>query len=55
MFETYSKRETNFTNNDTKSIMHYPIPAKWTLNGYTVGLNTDLSDTDKSFIHQQYP
>jgi hypothetical protein len=55
MFDTYDKKETNYTQNDPKSIMHYPIKKDWTLNGYSVGLNTDLSDTDKRFIHQQYP
>jgi serralysin len=55
MFETYQADETNFTDTDKDSIMMYPIPANWTLNGFTVGLNTELSATDRQFVHQQYP
>jgi hypothetical protein len=55
MFETYKKDETNFTALDPKSIMMYPIPAKWTLDGFSVGLNSDLSQVDKRFIREQYP
>jgi len=55
MFEPYSKGETNFTATDPASIMMYPIPAAWTTNGFSVGLNKDLSKTDKSFIRKQYP
>jgi serralysin len=55
MFEPQSKEETNFTKLDPKSIMMYPIPKRWTTNGFSVGLNTTLSATDKKFTHQQYP
>jgi hypothetical protein len=55
MFEPYAAAETNFTATDPDSIMMYPIPVGWTLDGFTVGLNTDLSPTDQQFIHQQYP
>jgi len=55
MFEPYSAQETNFTQTDPASIMMYSIPASWTTNGFSVGLNKDLSSTDKSFIHKQYP
>ena len=56
MFETYSKFETNFTAVDTSSIMMYPIPASWVTDPkFAVGLNTDLSKTDKTFINKQYP
>jgi hypothetical protein len=40
---------------DVHSIMMYPIPPTWTLDGTSVGLNSELSDTDKTFIRQQYP
>src|SRR5919198_2319575 len=33
MFERYNKNITNYTKTDPKSIMMYPIPAAWTLNG----------------------
>jgi serralysin len=55
MFQAIDKKESNFTQLDPKSIMMYPLPAKWTTNGFSVGLNSDLSATDKSFIHAQYP
>jgi serralysin len=54
MFEPHAAKETNFTNLDGKSIMMYPIPKKWTTDGFSVGLNSNLSKTDKTFIHQQY-
>ena len=56
MFEAYAKTETNFTAVDVKSIMMYPIPATWVTDPkYAAGLNADLSPTDKSFVHKQYP
>ncbi|HJQ70349.1 MAG TPA: hypothetical protein VKA70_15330 [Blastocatellia bacterium] len=55
MFATVSADESNFTKTDLSSIMMYPIPASWTTNGFSVGLNSNLSDTDKRFIHEQYP
>jgi len=33
----------------------YPIPAGFTTDGFTVGINDHLSPTDMSFIGQQYP
>jgi serralysin len=54
MFQPYSAKETNFTKLDPKSIMMYPIPARWTTDGTSVGLNSKLSDTDKNFIRKQY-
>ena len=55
MFDTWGANETNYTKTDGASIMMYPIPANWTTNGFTIGLNTQLSPTDRQFIHQQYP
>ena len=55
MFEPYSADLTNYTAVDPTSIMMYPIPAKWTLDGFSAGLNIDLSATDRQFIHEQYP
>ena len=54
MFEPYAKADTNYTTLDKASIMMYPIPVSWTTNGFSVGLNGDLSPTDKSFIRNQY-
>lgn len=48
--------ETNFTAVDQKSIMMYPIPKEWVSDpAFAVGLNTDLSTTDRVFIKNQYP
>lgn len=55
IFEPYDMAETNFTALDPKSIMMYPIPAKWTLDGFSTDLNEDLSQMDRQFIHEQYP
>ena len=55
MFRTFDAHETNFTELDAASIMMYPIPEKWTNDGFSVGLNTELSDVDKEFIRSQYP
>lgn len=54
MFEPFSKGETNYTQVDPKSIMMYPFPKSWTLDGFSTGVNTELSDNDKHFIRQQY-
>jgi len=55
LFAHYSDSETQFSNYDPTSIMHYPVPAEFTLDGVAVGWNTDLSDTDKQFIAEAYP
>lgn len=55
MFKTFNKEELTLTRLDAKSIMMYPIPAKWTLDGFNVGLNTELSQSDKDFIKEIYP
>jgi len=54
MFEPYQKQEVNATELDPKSIMMYPIPASWTLDGFTADLNADLSAKDKIFVHGEY-
>jgi serralysin len=55
MFQPYANNEVNTTPLDAHSIMMYPIPPSWTTDGASVGLNTELSQTDKSFIKEQYP
>src|SRR5690349_13351696 len=55
LFETYDANLTNFTALDKSSIMMYPIDPSFTTNGFSVGLNQGLSETDKKFIAQQYP
>lgn len=46
---------TNGTTYDPASIMHYPVEAWQTVNGFTVGLNTELSAGDKKLIAALYP
>ncbi len=54
VFDRYSVSMTN-KSYDPKSIMHYPIPANFTLDGYAVGENDDLSENDKKLITELYP
>lgn len=55
IFELYAADTTQFSAFDSKSIMLYAIPAELTTNGYSVGWNRELSETDKAFIGQVYP
>ena len=34
--------------------MMYPIPATWTTDGFSIGLNAGLSEQDRAFIREQY-
>ncbi len=54
LFAKYSANQTQFTKLDPRSIMMYPIPKEFTLDGFEVGLNTTVSATDKSFIKKEY-
>ena len=47
-------QDINATAMDPQSIMMYPIPARWTTNGFSAGFNSDLSKEDKKFIRTQY-
>jgi hypothetical protein len=40
---------------DPKSIMHYPIDPKLTLDGYSVGWNTNISAGDIKLVGEMYP
>lgn len=55
IFEKYAKKQTNSSEYDPESIMHYFIAKELTTNGYHVNFNTELSPTDKKFIASQYP
>ena len=55
IFFTYDKTLTNFTAFDPDSIMLYPFPPEWTLDGYSTKENTVLSKNDKDFMKQLYP
>jgi serralysin len=55
IFKKYNAQDVAATDTDKDSIMMYPIPQSWTLDGFSAGLNSDLSDTDKEFIRSAYP
>jgi hypothetical protein len=55
IFEAYAHDQTQFTAVDAKSIMMYPIPKRWTLNGFEAGNNQTLSAKDRLFIRSRYP
>jgi serralysin len=55
IIDKYAITRTQYSSYDSYSIMHYPIPGAFTTDGYSVGLNTDLSAKDKAFIKKLYP
>ncbi len=55
LFTRYSHESTQFSQYDKYSIMHYAIPEELTIGSYEVGWNTQLSETDKSYIGVIYP
>lgn len=55
MFKHYDPAALRATDVDPASIMMYPIPNAWTLDDFSVGLNTELSDKDKQLIREAYP
>ena len=52
IFETEPKNHTDF---DKDSIMIYPIPKIWLLEGNSINANYQLSKMDIEFIRKQYP
>lgn len=55
LFTPFTKKETNFSKFDPQSIMVYPIPPSWTLNGFTTPFNTQLSAIDVAHVQTLYP
>jgi hypothetical protein len=55
VFEKYSYSETQYSQYDPNSIMHYPIPAELTIDGYSSSWNIQLSDIDKQYAGYWYP
>ena len=55
IFAKYREEETNFSQHDKTSIMHYSIPNELTIDEYTVPWNTQLSALDKEFASFLYP
>lgn len=54
MFYNFAGQAVKSTPVDPTSIMMYPIPARWTTDGFTTGGNTALSDKDRQFIRKMY-
>ncbi len=55
MFKKYEPAAVEATDTDPKSIMMYPVPKAWTTDGFSVGLNGELSATDRELIRAAYP
>lgn len=56
IFERLAISQTQFnTGFDPLSIMVYPIPARWTVDGFSADHNKTLSVVDKQFISVLYP
>jgi hypothetical protein len=55
VLDHYPKEDVTATPVDKDSIMMYPIPKAWTLDGFSAGMNSDVSTEDVEFIKQAYP
>ncbi|HUO85989.1 MAG TPA: peptidase [Thermoanaerobaculia bacterium] len=51
----YDRTQTNFSEYDADSIMHYPVPQGLTVGDFEVGWNRVLSPRDAEFIGTVYP
>lgn len=55
VFEQLNKNSSKYSEYDPKSIMHYTVNSRHTLDGFSVGNNAELSAIDKKFISEVYP
>ena len=55
MFSKYSQNQIRGSLYDSTSIMQYPYPATWTLNGQSSVTPQKLSDEDRYWLQFQYP
>lgn len=55
MFKIYAPHEVSATPVDPLSIMMYPIPAAWTTDGFSAGLNVEISVSDRYLVSNIYP
>ncbi len=55
IFKAFTESQVHSTGLDIYSIMIYPIPSTWLLDGQPIPFNTELSAKDKQFIREQYP
>ena len=51
----YASNITNFSAYDPMSIMQYAVPEELTIGDFAIGWNTQLSQTDRTFIGVMYP
>jgi hypothetical protein len=54
IFHQYDPDDLQSTPVDPESIMMYPIPAAWTTDDFSTGLNRELSDTDRRLVRDVY-
>lgn len=54
VLDHYPPGDVISTATDPDSIMMYPIPASWTLDGFSASLNGDLSEKDVELIRSVY-
>jgi serralysin len=54
VLDHYATDDVTSTPVDPDSIMMYPIPASWTLDGFSADLNGDLSEKDVELIREVY-
>ncbi|CAH1002693.1 hypothetical protein LEM8419_03565 [Neolewinella maritima] len=55
IFKAYELGAVDSSPLDKDSIMLYQVPSRWTLNGFSAGFNTALSEVDKAFVARIYP
>ncbi len=54
VFFRYPEQQVSASAYDSKSIMQYPIPPEFTVEGVSVGLNTQLSQVDIDWAKKNY-
>ena len=54
VLDHYPKEDVTASPVDNLSIMMHPIPKAWTLDGFSSGLNANLSQGDIDFIKVNY-
>jgi serralysin len=55
IFKHYNQDDVLATQRDPLSIMMYPIPKSWTLDGFSSDFNRELSAEDKRLVKYIYP
>jgi hypothetical protein len=55
MFKKYPCDDVTATAVDPLSIMMYPIPKAWTVDGFSADINSQLSQLDRELIRSVYP